>query len=39
MMLRAIVLALALSFAALSACKEADPNYNPYSGINFDGGK
>jgi hypothetical protein len=33
----AILLVLILSFAAVSACKQADPNFNPYRGINFDG--
>jgi hypothetical protein len=35
----AIFLISILSFAALSACKQADPNFNPYKGWSFDGGK
>ena len=33
----AILLVLVLSIAALSACKQADPNFNPNKAFSFDG--
>ena len=33
----AIFLVLVLSIAALSACKQADPNFNPNKAFSFDG--
>ena len=35
----AIFLVLVLSIAALSACKQADPNFNPNKAFSFDGGQ
>jgi hypothetical protein len=35
----AIFLVLVLSIAALSACKQADPNFDPNKEFSFDGGK
>jgi hypothetical protein len=35
----AIFFVLVLSIAALSACKQADPNFDPNKEFSFDGGK
>jgi hypothetical protein len=35
----AIFLVLVLSIAALSACKQGDPNFDPNKEFSFDGGK